>query len=281
MNGPLFASEREHDRLDAHFDWVLTLLRAQRVEEWPAERRAARAQTLGRLERYKALGRFPRNTARRDRMAPAFIDLDGTTCAVAHLLLTSGRSEFAAALHREMNLAYVAEMPAGELAAWAHEAGLTVEEVQLIQPDYCPQPQNPCMIGGSCGPAGCQCPAWTQRPDGSECDFSGGGCVTALCNAGLCEPLDHPCDDGDALTTDVCRADGCAHEPVSAEEDETGGCAVITEPLDPSTGSAAPLLAALFLLGLVARRARHGSRAGASRRATVATACSDQELDRG
>ena len=302
MRSLRFDSRAEDDRLDAHFEWVLVLLHAQRLDGWSASRRAARGATLERLADYRRRRRFPRNTTRRDRMVPTFIDVHGTTCAVADLLLSTGRHDVVEEIRRTMNLSTVAEMHVPALPGWAAKSGLTVAEVGLIQPDYncapgvCEyEPGLPCSflplpdgtecgwafcgksicIDGaciqqpepdgtecevsSCGNSACLGGACVQQPepDGMECSWND-GCVTATCHAGVCSLLEHVCADDDGDTRDVCDADThtCRHfYPLDA----SGGSGCALSPRQDGeqvTSSAAPLLAAVFLLGLIARRSR-------------------------
>lgn len=146
----------ETDRLQAHFDWVLALLRAQDRSasdrpsvdsELDASAFARRARTLEILEDYAARGEFPRNTATRARMLPTFVDSRGVPCAVANLMDRTGAGDLASHVATMMNLAYVDDMLAvlpDEIASWAEAVGLTPGEVALIQPSYCPEPENPC-----------------------------------------------------------------------------------------------------------------------------------------
>ena len=79
---------------------------------------------------------FPRNQARPHRYNPCFIDRDRRECAVAHLVIASGQAAVACRIAQEANDAYIAEMQFPELDAWAAQAGLTREELALIQPAY-------------------------------------------------------------------------------------------------------------------------------------------------
>jgi hypothetical protein len=307
-----FDSRAEDDRLDAHFEWVLMLLQAQRLDGLSARRRAARSATLARVAAYKRRRRFPRNTTHRDRMVPTFVDVYGTTCAVADLLLSTGRHDLVEEIHRTMTLSAVAEMHVPALPTWAAESGLTMAEVELIQPDYDCAPDvcethaggHPCNFtlapdgtecawspcgdstclegaciqqpkadgtecGSSlCGNSTCLGGACVQQvePDGTECGFTE-GCVNATCHSGECNGLEHVCSDDDRDTKDVCdpHTHTCQHfHPLDA----SGGTGCALRPHQDSeqiTSSAAPLLAAVFLLGLIARRSRRrpvkGSRA--------------------
>jgi hypothetical protein len=208
----------------AHFFWVASLLRAQDTHGFDPARIAARERTLSLLEAYAERGRFPRNFARRDRMYPAFIDACGTDCAVAFLMMQTDHAELAARIHETMNLAYVSDLAremGEDLEAWAEHAGITPAEAALIQPDYCPEAPNDCQyysLGGGTLPDPDDC-VLTDHEEGHACGVD----LEGTCSNGECEL-----------------------------EEEADGC--MASGFGPTTGSMAPVLAALFLLALRRRR---------------------------
>jgi hypothetical protein len=116
----------------------------QHVHDWLASRPATRpeladkrAAILAALQRYIAKGTTPRNTDLPWR-APVFIDEAGTICAVGYLIeSTEGRAlpEKIAKSHRYDFIEDIAgAMP--EVAQWIADSGLTLEEIQTIQPAY-------------------------------------------------------------------------------------------------------------------------------------------------
>lgn len=256
----------ERERLGAHFAWVLALLRAQRAPE-DAGRAARRAESLDQLEAYARRGRFPRNVVS-TRWTPVFVDPRGATCAVADLMFARGAIEAVERIHREENLRYVEDL--GEVVdRFGDVSGLTRAELALIQPRYCPEPFEPCVVA-TMVPSHCtlsSCCEEVVLPDGSPCDVAGNACAVAECMRGACVEVDpDPCDDEDPSTLDVCvRASGCVSFalPVAVPAAEQGeearpheeGCTLAEA--HPPRGSLAPVLAALLLLALhrKARRA--------------------------
>lgn len=227
----------ETDRLRAHFEWVLAVLRAQSIAALSAESRARREATLAELEAYAERGVFPHNVVS-EEMMPAFIDDRGVTCAVAELMIRSGAGELAGRVRDRLNFASIGQMLAvmpDELAAWAERAGLTPVEMAMVQPHYCAAPV-PCwnLIVGN--PATCSgddsCCEYTKKKDGASCSLPDDDA-----------PLEQSgrCDDG------VCVE---LPEPVREEDD----CTVAL--VDLGAGSIAPLLAAVSLLTLRRRTAR-------------------------
>jgi hypothetical protein len=249
---------QELERLQAHFMWVLALLRAQNHDEKSAEWKESRARTLELLERYSDAGRFPRNEIATDAMVPVFIDRHGTTCAVAELMSWTGHVELAERLHRTMNFSYVDEMLQQlpeELARWGELAGLSAAEIALIQPSYCPVKSEcyECCYNEPFPEEGTACEPYTY-PDGEPCctDEYCGVCKSAQCvlvssgstggsgGAGTGSAMTGGSTGGSSGAVTGGAGTGGATT--------TGGCAV--PPDGPATGSVAPLLAALFLLYL-------------------------------
>jgi hypothetical protein len=116
----------------------------QHVHDWLASRPATRpelaakrAAILAALERYIAKGTTPRNLDLPWR-TPVFIDEEGTICAVGFLIeSTAGRAlpEQIAKVHRYDFIEDIAAaMP--EVQQWIADSGLTLEEIQTIQPAY-------------------------------------------------------------------------------------------------------------------------------------------------
>jgi len=116
----------------------------QHVHDWLASRPATRpdlvekrAAILAALDRYIRKGTTPRNTDLPWR-TPVFIDEQGTICAVGYLIeSTAGRElpEKIAKSHRYDFIEDIAkDMP--EVQQWIADSGLTLEEIQTIQPAY-------------------------------------------------------------------------------------------------------------------------------------------------
>jgi hypothetical protein len=106
--------------------------------------RRGRVATLNRrllldeLQRYRALGRFPKNRDFPGRAVPYFVDADGTHCAVAHLMAVSGHGDLVEHIRRTNNFGKVRELARlAEVRAWVRAAGLTLGEAARIQPQYC------------------------------------------------------------------------------------------------------------------------------------------------
>jgi hypothetical protein len=138
---PPSASDSEGVRMTTHL---------QHVHDWLASRPPTRPELapqrlaiLQALERYIDKGTTPRNYDLPWR-TPVFIDEEGTICAVGYLIeSTVGRElpEKIARSHRYDFIEDIAQdMP--EVQQWIADSGLTLDEIQTIQPAYDEPPVN-------------------------------------------------------------------------------------------------------------------------------------------
>lgn len=129
-------AEAERARIQAHLLRAEAKLARRDTRGLSPEARARRAKLAEALAAYRRAGRFPENLRGPDQQ-PMFIGDEGTRCAVAALLETTGEHALVEKIARERNLAYVPEL-ADEpgLAAWLEANGLTLEEAAAIQPAY-------------------------------------------------------------------------------------------------------------------------------------------------
>ena len=125
------------DRIQTHLLLVTHHLRNRAQEGLSADQVANRKDMLDRLERYANRSQFPINSMHNLRI-PYFIDHEGTACAVGQLLIESGHRDFAEQVQREMNNAYLLDMPYPEIGTWADAYGFTKAELAWIQPGYPP-----------------------------------------------------------------------------------------------------------------------------------------------
>lgn len=127
------------DRIQAHLLLVESLLQKRtRIKPLAAIELEKRASSLAILHKYAQSGVFPKNTYHATR-TPYFIDDFGTPCAVGHLLIESGHTDFAQRVRRDNNYAYIRDLLVyPELSTWAAQNGFEVRELALIQPTYAP-----------------------------------------------------------------------------------------------------------------------------------------------
>lgn len=125
----------EDDRICDHLTRVEADLRTS------GDSHGARRASLDALADYIERGEFPRNTYAPGR-TPVFVDAAGHRCAVAYLLHATGCDDLVAAVSATQNLARVPDIDAPGLADWADEHGLTLDELERIQPMYAPPPPD-------------------------------------------------------------------------------------------------------------------------------------------
>jgi hypothetical protein len=131
------AAAREAPRIQRHLRGAEMLLLARDVSGLPAAARASRARLIGALRTYCERGQFPRNHDFVGRRVPYFVDVHGTPCAVAYLMLSTGDADLVAHIASLWNNARIHEL-AGvpELVAWLGRNGLSIDEAARIQPAY-------------------------------------------------------------------------------------------------------------------------------------------------
>ena len=129
---------RERARIRAHFDSVLTELRAPNVAEMAAAPAANRVRLIATLEAYRDRGIFPHNYDFPGQFVPTFVDpKTGVVCAVGHLLESTGRRDIVDRVASANNHVYVAELAADTaLQGWLNANGLTLAEAARIQVPY-------------------------------------------------------------------------------------------------------------------------------------------------
>lgn len=136
---------REIERIQTHLAWVERELRSRRVAHLDDARRARRKTLLDALAIYRAAAEFPHNTDHPGRR-PRFVDPDGRTCAVGHLIDVTGRRDLTESIAARFEYAYLADMRDARLDAWIAESGFTARELAMIQPSYHfrdPEPVRP------------------------------------------------------------------------------------------------------------------------------------------
>lgn len=126
-------------RIRTHLAYVEATLRARDVSHLSPAQRAARTRTLDHLRTYWRRGEFPASDAKRD-LLPTFVDDRGVRCAVAYLAEQELGPRAIEAINARYRNAYLAQIDAPALAAWAPASGLTRDELALVQPSYPPRP---------------------------------------------------------------------------------------------------------------------------------------------
>lgn len=100
--------------------------------QWESFLRSEREERLADLMVYAQNGRFPLKPEQAG-WHHQFLDANGTPCAVASLIWTSGNAPLVQHTASVDNDILVAEVESGPLAEWVALSGLTKEEVAFIQ----------------------------------------------------------------------------------------------------------------------------------------------------
>jgi len=139
------AADDQTERIAAHLAFAEQILRAADLSRLTSAQRAARAELLAVLRAYIAARRFPLPEATWGRL-PAFVDREGTRCAVAALVDYVAGASACERIDARFHDAFVADIEDDALAMLAANAGLTRAELALIQPTYMQMPPEPPAI---------------------------------------------------------------------------------------------------------------------------------------
>jgi len=97
------------------------------------DRAANRARLLDALQAYAVAADFPQNDDTPGGRQLYFLDSDGRACAVAHLMIQSGRLADVQSIAATNNSVKVTTRTRGAIAEWIRTSGFTVAEIMMIQ----------------------------------------------------------------------------------------------------------------------------------------------------
>lgn len=129
------------DRIRTHLAYIEGRLRATDVSALSPAARAARTRTLDNLRRYWERGEFPASDAEA-QLLPTFVDDEGVRCAVAFLAEQDLGAAPILDINQRYRNAYIAQIDAPALVAWAATSGLSRAELAMVQPAYPPRPRR-------------------------------------------------------------------------------------------------------------------------------------------
>lgn len=135
------ATDDPTERIRTHLAFVEAALRGRDVAHLSPALRAARTRALDHLRAYWQRGEFPSSDARHG-LLPTFVDDGGVRCAVAYLAEQALGAAPIEAINARYRNAYIAQIDAPALRAWAETSGLTGDELAMIQPAYPPRYQS-------------------------------------------------------------------------------------------------------------------------------------------
>lgn len=118
-----------------HLARVEARLRRTDTSQLSTEQRNRRRWAVDELHRYWRKRSLPRNTYG-VRRTPVFEDETGRRCAVAQLVWASGNEAIVARVRDQHNLARIPDISYRDLARWAADHGLRIDELAAIQPAY-------------------------------------------------------------------------------------------------------------------------------------------------
>ena len=138
-------ADDQTERIATHLAFAEQILGTADHSRFTSAQSAARAELLAVLRAYIAARRFPLPEATSGRL-PAFIDREGTRCAVAALVDHAVGAAACERINARFHDAFVADIESELFAILAVDAGLTRTELALIQPTYAYMPPQPPAI---------------------------------------------------------------------------------------------------------------------------------------
>jgi len=136
--------------IQLHLVLVEEELRTRSTEQLDQAQKVNRMAGLDILKSYHEAGLFPKNT-RHSYTVPYFVDDFNTACAVGHILRESGELELVDFVVKNMNNAYLRDMPQEGIQQWADANGFTLNELMWIQPSYgAPVNITPTIVEPNC-----------------------------------------------------------------------------------------------------------------------------------
>ena len=138
----------EDERISTHLNYVRKILEEKDTKHLSKKASANRKHMLNVLNEYTANRVFPTNIDESlQSRTPIFIDQNGVSCAVGHLILNSEDEKYIdgmAALNEKFSTAYLMDIFNGKygeqvkdlLLEWAEEHGFEPVELAMIQPSY-------------------------------------------------------------------------------------------------------------------------------------------------
>eukprot|EP00933_Yihiella_yeosuensis_P037954 TRINITY_DN31942_c0_g1_i1.p1 TRINITY_DN31942_c0_g1~~TRINITY_DN31942_c0_g1_i1.p1 ORF type:complete len:330 (+),score=35.65 TRINITY_DN31942_c0_g1_i1:85-1074(+) len=158
--------DAEDTRIKAHLLYVAQLLAERDAESCSLCIRRRRRECIALLEGYAKSGQFPKHEIKPCRRTPIFMDHLGTPCAVAHLMCETGDPRLCGAVDAHYHHGFISEMLvddfgvqsalANDIVVWSESVGLTVKELEMIQPGYTELDQKKlgtiimCIFAGGC-----------------------------------------------------------------------------------------------------------------------------------
>jgi hypothetical protein len=135
LTAPLITNEQ--DLLVFHIQTLEKIFLGRSLPNLSETQQQARQRNLQVLNQYGHLHDCPRNYYIPHRI-PVFIDEDGRYCAVAYLMLHSGKQEFCEAVQKTTNNIYIRQIDHPTFNEWQQNSGLSLDELAWIQPGYSP-----------------------------------------------------------------------------------------------------------------------------------------------
>ena len=122
-------------RLRIHFRQVLVFLKSRETNHLSPKIQKRRNENIEILKKYVKAGTFPINTDVKGKK-PHFVDRFGTLCAVGNILEKGNQNALIDYVVEHDNNIKIKDLNDRSFLLWAEKSGLTVDELERIQPAY-------------------------------------------------------------------------------------------------------------------------------------------------
>ncbi|TAG91463.1 MAG: hypothetical protein EAZ20_03285 [Bacteroidetes bacterium] len=129
--------ENEQDLLVFHIQTLEKIFTEKNTNDLSKSQLIQRKKHLEVLNEYWKRRNCPKNYYLPYRN-PVFIDHEGRYCAVAYLMLKSGKEKFCKDVQKNNNFIYIRAIQNDEFSNWQKQSGLSIDELAWIQPGYDP-----------------------------------------------------------------------------------------------------------------------------------------------
>lgn len=127
----------ENERITTHLLFVCDYLQSVSTAHLTTHQKINRRLVINALRCYARAGVFPQHNQPINHLRqPRFIDHRGVHCAVGELIKYTDGSQLPEHINQLHEYDYIEDIEVIEVAIWAEENGLTLDECALIQPSY-------------------------------------------------------------------------------------------------------------------------------------------------
>ncbi len=128
----------DKERIQTHLFFVCDYLQSAPIQHLNRQQKINRRLVINALRCYAREGVFPLHQLSLSQRRPRFIDHRGVHCAVGELIKYTDGHALPERVNDRHEYDYIGDIHVSEVAIWAHDNGLSLDECTMIQPQYLP-----------------------------------------------------------------------------------------------------------------------------------------------